>query len=103
MGESPAVLKNKLTNATTWFMSGAGSRCDYFEKAWMDCASQLGVKRAEIDCKNIIQDKNECYHSELAYKRYQRIQEERQKKGLPFQEPPPYDTLMNQKFKTVVF
>lgn len=32
-----------------------------------------------------------------------RMQEERQKKGLPYQDPPPYDTLPFHKFKNIVF
>lgn len=103
MEESSALFKNKITSSTTWYMSGAGSRCDYFEKAWMNCASQLGLHKAEVECKNILLDKEECYKSDIAYKRYNRMQEERQKKGLPFQDPPPYDTIMNLKFKNVVF
>ena len=86
-----------------WMLSGAGGRCDFFEKQWIHCASSLGLKRAEMDCKFLKDDLNECGRLELSLKRYHRMQEERQKKGLPYQEPPPYDTLSNEKFKNLVF
>jgi hypothetical protein len=101
--ENTVIVQTPITQNLAWISSYAGSRCEYFESKWLDCASKLGLTRAEKECKLERRDLHECVNMDLAYKRYERMQEERQKKGLPYQDPPPYDTLINQKFKNVVF
>ena len=96
-------LRTPITAETNWFMSGAGGRCDFFEKQWINCASKLGRTRAEKDCSLIKADLKECAEMPIAIKRYNRMQEERQKKGLPYQVPPPYDTVAYERFKNHVF
>ena len=108
MEYNPTVEKRQLINSrlntnTNWFLSMAGSKCDIFEKNWLDCASKQGLARADMDCKMFKDDLKECSNMEIAIKRYHRMQEERQKKGLPYQDPPPYDTLNFDKYKTPVF
>ncbi len=101
--ENNVIVQTPLTYSTSWANSYYGTRCEVFEKNWLECASKLGLTRAEKECKLERQDLNECSSMDLSYKRYMRLQEERQKKGLPYQDPPPYDTLANMKFKNVVF
>jgi hypothetical protein len=102
--EKTTPIESFFTAHTSWLNSQAGRRCGLFEKQWLDCASRVGLSRAmQKDCINENRDLKECQEMSLAYKRYHRMQEERQKKGLPFQDPPPYDVLPHQKFKTVVF
>ena len=96
-------IRSPLTTQTNWLMSGAGGRCDFFVKGWTDCASKLGSFRAERDCAAIKADAKQCAEMDLAIKRYHRMQEERQKKGLPYQDPPPYDTIHHERFKNIVF
>lgn len=101
--ENVVPFQTPLTYNFVWLRSRAGQRCELYEKQWLDCASKLGLNKAEKECKLEKSDLEECDKQSLAYKRYQRMQEERIKKGLPFQDPPPYDTLPFQRFKTVVF
>ncbi|RNA33136.1 NADH dehydrogenase [ubiquinone] iron-sulfur 5 [Brachionus plicatilis] len=101
--EQVVPVQTPLTYNFAWVNSHGGRRCEIFEKQWLDCASKLGLYKAEKVCKFELQDLKECERMDIAYKRYMRMQEERQKKGLPYQDPPPYDTLPYQKFKTVVF
>ncbi len=101
--EQIAPIQTPITYNFAWMGSYAGKRCERFEKNWLDCASQVGLNRANIECKLEYSDLKECEHMEIAYKRYMRMQEERQKKGAAFQDPPPIDTLPFHKFKNVVF
>jgi hypothetical protein len=101
--EKTAPFQTQTSNKLTWVTSLAGTKCDFFEKQWLDCASKLGLTRAEKDCKFQKEDMSECVEMSISYKRYMRMQEERQKKGLPYQDPPPYDTLADQRFKNIVF
>jgi len=101
--ERREFIRTPVTQQTNWLMSAGGGRCDFFEKKWIQCASKLGLTRAEKDCAYIKEDVRQCGQLELSNKRYQRMQEERQKRGLPYQEPPPYDTLTNERFKHMIF
>ncbi len=101
--ESNVVWQTPATYQFSWVTSHAGRRCEFFEKTWLECASKLGLNRAEKDCKFELNDLHECDRMDIAYKRHMRMQEERQKKDLPYQDPPPYDTIQHDKFKTPVF
>jgi hypothetical protein len=85
-----------------WNTNYAGMRCELFDKKWLDCASKLGLVRAERECIAARNDRDECASMSLAYKRWLRMQEERIKRGLPFQDPPPYDTMHYARFKNLV-
>ena len=100
--ENNAVIQTRATYNTQWISSFAGNRCELFERKWLECASQLGRIRAERECMASKDDLNECVQMNIAYKRYLRMQEERQKKGLPYQDPPPYDTIQLERFKNPV-
>ena len=101
--ESGAFLQNSVTYNFDWIGSHAGKRCDMFERSWLNCASAVGLNRANVECKVEFSDLKECQNMDIAYKRYNRMQEERQKKGLSYLEPPPIDTLPYHKFKNIVF
>ena len=98
-----AIIPTKVAKELSAAFSAFGKRCEYFEKEWLNCASQLGVHRAINECAAIRADLDECATMEKSYKRYHRMQEERQKRGLPYQEAPPYDVLPVQRFKNVIF
>ena len=101
--ESQVAWQTPVTYSFSWAGSHAGKRCDLLEKQYLDCASQLGLNRAETDCKLERDDLKQCERMDIAYMRYMRMQEERQKKKKPYLDPPPYDALNDQKFKNVVF
>ena len=101
--EKSGIVQGWLTYNTEWMNSNAGKRCSQFEKNWLDCASQLGLNRANVECSVEASDLKECQSMDLAYKRYNRMQEERQKKGMPYLDPPPIDALPYHKFKNTVF
>ena len=101
--EQVGHVQTPVTYNFEWIGSMAGKRCDFFEKRWLDCASQVGLNRANVECKLELSDMKECQSMDLAYKRYNRMQEERQKKGLKYLDPPPIDTMPYHKFKNVVF
>ena len=101
--EKRESIQSPINRQAGWLQSAAGGRCDFFEKQWINCATQLGLTRAEKECGFFKEDLKQCGEMGLSIKRYHRMQEERQKKGLPYQDPPPYDTLMYEKFKQLVF
>lgn len=101
--EKVTIIDNAVTRNFVWLASGAGRRCEFFEKQWLDCASKLGLNKAAKECVFEQSDMGECKDMSIAYKRYQRMQEERLKKGRQYQDPPPYDTLPYTKFKNIVF
>ena len=98
-----AIVPSKVAKELTTAFSAFGKRCEFFEKEWLNCASKLGVNRAIEECSAQRADLDECSTMEKSLKRYHRMQEERQKRGLPFQESPPYDVLPVQRFKNVIF
>lgn len=101
--EQVGFVQTPVTYNFEWIGSAAGKRCEIFEKRWLNCASQVGLNRANVECAAESSDMNECSKMDIAYKRYNRMQEERMKKGLPFMDPPPIDALPYHKFKNVVF
>ena len=101
--EQNVPYQTVMTYNYAWSSSYAGKRCGDFEKRWLNCASQLGLNRANAECSLELSDLKECEHMDIAYKRYMRMQEERQKKGLKYLDPPPIDTMPYHKFKNVVF
>jgi hypothetical protein len=100
--ERSTLFQSRLTYNYGWLGTYAGTRCEWFNKKWLDCASQRGLARANIECADFKADLNECKDMTLSDKRWMRMQEERIKRGLPFQDPPPYDTMHYERFKTVV-
>ena len=101
--ERNVVIPTKLARDLSFMYSAVGKRCEHFERQWLNCASQLGVGRALEVCHDLRLDLDECTNNEKAMKRYQRIQEERQKQGKEYQDPPPYDTVAFMKFKAPIF
>jgi hypothetical protein len=100
--ERTTIYQSPISYQFGWNNNYAGMRCELFDKKWLDCASKLGLVRAERECIDALNDREECSNMSLAYKRYVRMQEERIKRGLPFQDPPPYDTMHYDKFKNLV-
>ncbi len=68
--EQIAPIQTPLTYNFAWLGSYAGKRCERFEKQWLDCASQLGLNRAQVECKLEYSDLKECEKMDIAYKRY---------------------------------
>jgi hypothetical protein len=95
-------FQTRLSYYTDFLRLNAGS-CEWFERQWLDCASQMGLQRANVRCKNEDDDFKECLTNDKKTKRYERMQEERQKRRVPYMNPPPIDTLNHLKFKSNVF
>ena len=93
-------LTKPFSSYLSFFTSVRGSRCDFFEKQWLDCATGVGKHAAKYSkCIDELDDLNECVSQNKSFKRYQRMQEERQKNGIKYQKPPPVDTTQPLKFK----
>ena len=103
MEDVGVIMQTPITYSTAWIFHQPGGRCGEFEKQFIDCASQVGATRAKKDCILEKRDVDECGKMEIAYKRFTRMQEERQKQGRTYLEPPPYDTLRKENFKNIVF
>lgn len=101
--ENRAGYQSQVSYQTSWITAPAGTRCELFHEKWLDCASKLGYTRAVNECANVRRDLTECAQNDIGYKRYLRMQEERFKKGLPFADPPPYDTLHQERMKAYTF
>ena len=85
----------------SWFSSQRGTRCDFFERQWLDCASVVGRHAAKYKkCVDELDDLNECVTQKKSFKRFMRMQEGRQKNLIRYQKPPPVDTLQTLKFRT---
>jgi len=66
--EQIAPFQTPITYNFAWLGSYAGKRCEHFEKQWLDCASQLGLNRANVECKLEFGDLKECEKMDIAYK-----------------------------------
>ncbi len=98
--ENAFMLQTRFTTYTSWYLSLQGRRCGVFEQQWVDCASQTGKKIGYLEkCKDEYDDLNECTRNIKTFKRYTRMQEERQKHGIVYQKPPPIDTTQDIKYK----
>jgi hypothetical protein len=96
-----AFISAPFSSYLSFFTSMRGSSCDFFERQWLDCASAVGKHAAKFSkCVDEFDDLNECITKNKSFKRYQRMQEERQKTGVKYQKPPPVDTLQPLKYKT---
>ena len=49
--EKTTAVQTPISYNLAWVTSFGGSRCEIFEQQWLDCASKLGLRRAEIECK----------------------------------------------------
>jgi hypothetical protein len=92
-------IQNRVTYESAWWRMKHAKNCGLFEKRLMDCASNYGQYGADEKCKDQKIDLTECETNDIKNLRYQRMQEERQKRGLPFKDPPPYDTVYFHTFK----
>jgi hypothetical protein len=102
METGTAIFQTSHTYFTSW-MTLHGGRCEWFERQWLDCASQIGMRDAYNKCKDEDADLKECLLRRNTFKRYERMQEERQKRRVPYLNPPPIDTLNILRFKANVF
>jgi hypothetical protein len=80
--------------------SHAGTRCEFFEKQLIECGKRVGKNAIDVKCADEYDDFIECVTLNKTMKRFQRLQEERQKRGLPFSAAPPVDTLKLYNYKT---
>lgn len=83
--------------------SYAGTRCEFFERQLIECGKSVGKNAINSKCGDEYDDFIECVTLDKTMKRFQRLQEERQKRGLPFSAPPPVDTLKLYNYKTPWF
>lgn len=100
--ENSVFLQSPFTYQTSWFSTRYGTRCEFFETQWLECASKVGAGGALSACKDEKDDLVECITNAKGYKRFMRMQEERQKRGVPYQNPPPVDTVQFLKYKNAI-
>ena len=100
--ENVAVMfTSPITYYASWFLSQRGTRCEFFEKQWLECASSTSRQGAHhLKCLDELDDLKECVTETKSFQRYLRMQEERQKHMIRYQSPPPIDTFQNLRFKT---
>jgi len=92
LGHLPVIRTPYTRLSEPWWHFQNGP-CGDAELDFARCSARVGINNVEKVCKEYHDDFIECAYRIKTKNRYKRMQEERQKQGLSYQQPPPPDSI----------